>query len=70
MANKTYFAVDYDNYSGAGCVRELVFPENDSRIQKERGGIYVLHDLKLGFSRVLYTDKKTAENVLLELSLD
>ena len=67
---KQYFIVDYNNYSGNGCVRDVFYDKNDARIKKERGDIYIFHDDKLGFSRVLYTDKKTADNVLLMMMID
>lgn len=64
------WAVEYDNFMGAGCVRDLYFEPGDPRIKKERGGVFIFTDKALGLSRVLYADKKTADNVLLEMIND
>lgn len=64
------WCVEYDNYSGAGRVRDLYFEPDDPRITKERGGVFVFTDKALGLSRVLYETKEQAENVLLQVMND
>lgn len=64
------WCVDYNNYTGAGGVRDLYFEPNDPRITKERGGVLIFQDKNLGLSRVLYETKQQAENVLLEIMQD
>lgn len=64
------WCVEYDNYSGAGRVRDLYFEPGDPRIKRERGGVLVFTDKALGLSRVLYETKEQAENVLLQVMND
>lgn len=61
----TFYFIDFNNYFQTGTVRELEFKRTDPRIKRERAGCYIFHDDNLGLSRVLYTNKKKAEYVLM-----
>lgn len=61
----TFYFIDFNNYFQTGTVRELELKKIDPRIRRDGVGCYIFHDDKLGLSRVLYTNKRKAEYVLL-----
>ena len=70
MAKKTFWEVEYDNFMGNGFVRAMEFDTTDARIRQETDDVYIFHDDKLGYSRVLYTTENAADCALMAVMQD